>query len=196
MPNSTDADGGEILRVVGRLDEVFGRNAFGQRGVALFPDLGDVALPAIAHALDVAVGAAQQQHHGLQRVAARQHGEILHDDGFEQRGHQLIGRHAHFLQAVDIGLGEHAALAGHGMQLDALVAHLAELFGGNAQLGVDLVDDRAGAAGALVVHRRNLLLAAGLRVLLEDDDLGVLAAQLDHRAALRVHASRRPARPR
>ncbi len=33
--------------------------------------------------------------------------------------------------------------------------------------------------GALVVHRRDLLLAAGLGVFLEDDDLGVLAAQLD-----------------
>ena len=43
------------------------------------------------------------------------------------------------------------------------VAHLAELFGGNAQLGVDLVDDGARAAGALVVHRRNFLLAAGVR---------------------------------
>ena len=81
-------------------------------------------------------------------------------DGFEQRGHQFVGRNAHLLQAVDIGFGEHAALAGHGMQLDALVAHLAELLGGNAQLGVDLVDDRARAAGALVVHRRHLLLAA------------------------------------
>ena len=72
------ADGGEVLRVVRRRDEVFGRHAFGQRRVALFPDLRDVALPAIAHALDVAVRAAEQQHHGLQRVAARQHRQVLH----------------------------------------------------------------------------------------------------------------------
>ena len=32
----------------------------------------------------------------------------------------------------------------------------------------------------------HLLLAAGLGVFLEDDDLGVLAAELDHRAALGV----------
>ena len=179
-------DGGEILRVVRRLDQIFRRNAFRQRRAALFPDFRDVVLPAVAHALDVAVGAAQQQHHRQQRIAARQHGKVLHHDGFEQRSHQLVGRHAHLLQAVDIGLGEHAALAGHGMQLHALVAHLAKLLGGNAQLGVDLIDDRAGAAGALIVHRRNLLLAAGLRVLLEDDDLGVLAAQLDHRSAFGI----------
>ncbi len=84
-----------------------------------------------------------------------------------------------FLQAVDVGLGEDAALAGHGMQLDADVALVAKLCGGNLQLGVDLVDDRARTAGALVVHRRNLLLAAGVLVFLEDDDLGVLAAEFD-----------------
>ena len=154
------ADGGEVLRVVGRADQVFRRHAFRQRRVALFPDLGNVALPAIAHALDVAVRTAQQQHHRLQRVAARQHRKVLHHDGFEQRGHQLVGRNAHLLQAVDVGFREHAALAGHRVQLQSLVAHLAELVRRNAQLGVDLVDDRARAAGALIVHRRNLLLAA------------------------------------
>ncbi len=54
------------------------------------------------------------------------------------------------------------------------------------QLGVDLVDDRAGPAGALVVHRRDLLLASALRVVLEDDDLGVLPAELDHGVHLGV----------
>ena len=126
------ADGGEILRVVGGLDQVLGRNAFGKRSAALFPDLGNVGLPAIAHALDVAVGAAQQKHDGQQGIAAREHAQVLHHDGFEERGHQFVGRDAHFLQTVDIGFGEHAALAGHGMELDALVAHLAKLLGGNA----------------------------------------------------------------
>ena len=73
-----------------------------------------------------------------------------------------------------------------GCSFDPYVAHVAELFGRNAQLGVDLVDDRARAAGALIVHRGDLLLAAGLRIFLEDDDLGVLAAQFDHRAALGI----------
>ena len=119
------ADGGEILRVVGSLDQVLGRNAFGQRSAALFPDLGNVGLPAIAHALDVAVGAAQQQDHGQQGIAARQHAEVLHHDGLEQRRHQFVGRNAHLLQTVDIGLGEHAALTRYRMQFDALVTHLA-----------------------------------------------------------------------
>src|SRR6266568_1293892 len=49
---------------------------------ALLPDLGNVGLPASAHALDVAVGAAQQQYHGQQRVAAREYAQVLHYDGF------------------------------------------------------------------------------------------------------------------
>ena len=73
-----------------------------------------------------------------------------------------------------------------GCSLRPRVAHLAKLVGGNPQLGVDLVDDRARAAGALVVHRGNFLLAAGFGIFLEDDDLGVLAAQFDDRAALRI----------
>src|SRR5207253_979370 len=81
-----------------------------------------------------------------------------------------------------------AALAGHGVQLQTSISHLAKLFGGDAKLGVDLIDDGAGATGALIVHRRNLLLAAGLGIGLEDDDLGVLAAQLDHAAALGVES--------
>ena len=112
-------------------------------------------------------------------MTAGQDGEVLQHDGVEQRGHQLVGRNALFLQAVDVGLGEDATLAGHGMQLDANVALVAEVCCGNLQLGVDLVDDGAGTAGALVVHRRNLLLAAGVLVFLEDDDLRVLAAELD-----------------
>jgi hypothetical protein len=62
------------------------------------------------------------------------------------------------------------------VQFDPVVAHGAQLVGGYAELGVHLVDDGARAAGALVVHRGDLLLLAGLGILLEDDDLGVLAA--------------------
>ena len=62
-----------------------------------------------------------------------------------------------------------------------LIFLLGEQVDGNFQLGVDLVDDRAGAAGALVVHRRNFLFAAGFFVVLEDDDLGVLPAEFDDR---------------
>ena len=116
-----------------------------------------------------------------QRVAACQHRQVLQHDRVEERRHQLVGRRAFLLQAVDVRFREDAALAGNLVQLDPVVPLVAQLDGRDLQLGVDLVDDRAGPAGAFVVHRGNLLLASGLRILLEDDDLGVLAAKLDDR---------------
>ena len=65
------------------------------------------------------------------------------------------------------------------MQLDSVVALLPELHSGNLQFGVDLIDDCARASGALVVHGRDFFLAAGLCVVFEDNDLGVLTAELD-----------------
>ena len=88
------------------------------------------------------------------------------------------------LQAVDIGFGKDAALAGNLMQLDAVVGLVGKLGSGDLEFGVDLVDDRARTAGALVVHRGDLLLAPGLFVILEDDDLRILPAQLDDRVHL------------
>src|SRR6202140_3879965 len=67
------------------------------------------------------------------------------------------------------------------MDLDPLVAEVAQLVGRNLQLGIDLVDDRTGAARALIVHRRDLLPAAIFSVRLENDDLGVLSTELDDR---------------
>ncbi len=178
---------GEVLRVLRNLDQFFGLRALGQLYLALFPGARNVLLPRFLHAADETVRTAQQQHVRTQCVAAREDREILQNDGIEQRSHQLIGRNALLLQPVDVGLGKDAALAGHGMQLDAGIALVAELVGGNLQLGIDLVDDRARAAGALVVHRRNLLLASGVLVFFEDDDLGVLAAKFDHRVHFRMH---------
>ena len=108
------------------------------------------------------------------------------DDSFEEGSHQLVRRYAALLQAVDIGFGEYAALAGYRVQLDVVIAHLAKLLGRDAELGVDLVDYGACAAGALIVHRRNFFLAAGDWIFFEDDDLGVLAAQFNDGAALGI----------
>ena len=63
---------------------------------------------------------------------------------------------ARLLEAVDVGLGEHAALAGDRVHLEADVGECAERLGRDLELGGDLVDDHAGAAGALVVHRHRL----------------------------------------
>ena len=176
----------KVLRVLRNLDQIFRLRAFRNFDLALFPHPGDVLLPSLFHAANEAVRAAQQQHMRTQCVSACEHRQVLQHDGIKQRSHQLIRRNALLLQAVDIGLGEHAALAGNRMQLDSGVTLIAQVLGRNLQLGVDLVDDRARTAGALVIHRRNFLLAPGILVLFEDDDLRVLTAQLDHRVHFRM----------
>ncbi len=57
-------------------------------------------------------------------MSARQHAQILQNNGFEQRCHQLIGRRTDFLQAVDVRLGEHAALPRDFVQLDFVISLL------------------------------------------------------------------------
>ena len=122
-----------------------------------------------------------------QRVATRKHAEVLQYDRFKQRSHQLVRRRSFFLQAIDVSLGEDPAFPCHFVQLDAVVALQAQRFSGNLQLGIDLVDHRARAAGALIVHRRDLFLAPAFRIVLENDDFGVLAAELNHRVNFRMH---------
>ena len=171
--------GCEVLRIFGNLDQIFRRRAFRDLHFALFPHARDVSLPGFAHAADEAVRAAQQQHVGAQSVAARQHAQILQDDGLEEGGHQFVRGRAGFLQAIDVGLSKNAALAGNLMQLDAVISLVGKLGCGNLELRVDLVDDRARSARALVVHRRNLLFSSRLLIVFEDDDLRILASQLD-----------------
>lgn len=127
------------------------------------------------------LGPPQQQHVRTEGVAPGQDRQVLQHDGVKQRGHQLVGRDALLLQAVDVDFGEDTALAGDRVESDAGVSLVAELVGGQLQLGVDLVDDRAGPAGALVIHGRDLFLAAALVVILENDDLGILPTEFDHR---------------
>src|SRR5262245_45506018 len=143
------ADGGEILRVLGDFDQVFGINPLRQLRVALLPDLRDVVFPCLDHSANVGVGAAEQQNVRPQSVAAGQHRQVLADDGFEERGHQLVRLDAHFLMQVEFVLGEDAALAGDRVHLQAVLAHVAELVRREAQFGVDLVYDRAVAPAHL-----------------------------------------------
>ena len=179
-PSELDgAKGAEILRVGGNADQVLDRHAFRRRDVALAPGQRDVVAPRLAHAADERVGSAEQQHHRPERLAAREHGEVLLDDGVEERGHQLVRRDSALLQAVDVGFGEHAAFPGDGVKREAVVAVVAERVRRDAELRRDLVDDGARAAGALVVHRRQLEPAIAGPVAPEDDDLRVLAAELD-----------------
>src|ERR1043165_4789848 len=176
------AERSEVLGIVRDDDQLFNRDARRQLDLALFPDEGDVVPPALEHALDIRVRSAQEKNLGTKRVASCQHGKVLDNDRFEQAGHQLVGWHTLFLQTVDIGLGEDATLAGNGMELEAVIRHSAQVLRSDLELGVDLVEHGTGAAGAFIIHRRDFLLLAGLLIFLEDDDLGILATQLNHAA--------------
>ena len=178
------AQSGKILRIFRNLDQLLGLHALRNFDLALLPHARNIRLPRLTHSLDEAVGAAQQQYMRAQGMPARQHAQILQHDGFEERSHQFMGGRAGLLQTVDVGFRKHAALAGNLVQLDAVVGLVGQLGRGNLQLGVDLVDDCARTAGALVVHGGDLLLAPGLFIIFEDDDLGVLPAQLDDRVHL------------
>jgi hypothetical protein len=60
-------------------------------------------------------------------VAAGEDAQVLEHDRLEKRSHQLIRWSSHFLQTVDVGLGEHTTFAGHLVQLDPAVALHREL---------------------------------------------------------------------
>ncbi len=168
-----------------RDDEVLRPGPLWQRDAPLAPAVRDVRLPGLAQRAQEGVRPPEKQHSRRQGASVREHAQVLQDDGVEQRRHQLLGRDAAFLEAVDVGLGEHAALAGDRVDLQADVGEGAERVGRDLQLGGDLVDHHAGAAGALVVHRDRLA-RPPLALLLEDDDLGVLPAELDDRAGVGV----------
>ena len=59
--------------------------------LALLPEDGDVVPPALDHAADVRVRAAQEEDLGPQRVAARQHRQVLLDDRRQRRGDHEVG---------------------------------------------------------------------------------------------------------
>ncbi len=119
-----------------------------------------------------------------QGMPAREDAQVLQDDGLKEGSHQLVRRRTCLLQTIDICFRKYTTLAGHFVQLDAVICLVGQLGSRDLQLGVDLVDDRARTAGTLVIHRGNLLLSSSLFIVFEDDDLCILATQLDDRIHL------------
>ena len=154
------------------------------------PPLGEHGVPvrelqrlaeALAQALTVVERPAEEQHLALDPAPLRQPGDGLVDDGLEDaHGHVLLAR-ALIEQGLYVRLGEHAAAGGDGVDARGLLAEAVELGHVHVQQRGHLVDERARAAGAAAVHA--LVHAAGRAV--EEDDLGVLAAQFDHHIGVR-----------
>ena len=116
--------------------------------------------------------AAQERDVAADGPAARQAGDGLRDHRLEDgRGDVLLAR-AFVEQRLDVGLREHAAAAGDGIDGGGALGQFVQAAGIGIQKRRHLVDECARAASARAVH-------ALLDALVEVDDLGVLAAQLD-----------------
>ncbi len=170
---------GIILRVVRRENQLIGIDV-GRLITPIRPGLGYATAPAFLQEGQEAVGAAQQQHFVAKGVAAGQYREVLHHDRIDQRVHELVGRNAGLDQVHDVGFGEHPAFRGNIVQLAGIESQRCQCVARHAQLDQAFVDGRPRPRGAFVVHRGDDLAPAGFRVFLENNDLGVLAAEFDN----------------
>ena len=105
-------------------------------------------------------------------------GDRLVGNGLEDRGGDVRGSRALVEQRLDIGLREDATAAGDRVDMGRLLRELVEPASVGVQQARHLVDERARAARAGAVH-------ALLDAVIEVDDLGVLATELDGDVSLR-----------
>ena len=148
----------------------------GENGVLLVQfQSGNKALP---QALQEVQGTTQEDDLALQLTALGQAGHRLVHDRLEDGGGHVLLAPALVQDGLDIALGEHAAAGGDGIDLLMLQGQLIQLINGHIHQRGHLVDKGAGAAGAGAVH-------ALLQRAAEEDDLGVLAAQLDNGVGIR-----------
>ena len=116
--------------------------------------------------------AAEVDDVALNRTTLRQPRDGLVDYGHEDRARHIRARRALIEQGLHVRLGEYAAAGSDGIGALGLFGFFVHLRWGHAQKRGHLVDERAGAARAGAVH-------AHLKRALQEQDFGVLAAQLD-----------------
>ena len=127
---------------------------------------------AVAQLGEVLQRAAQEGDVAANGTAARQARDGLGHDGLEDGGRHVLGAGALVEQRLDVGLGKNAAAAGDGIDGGGVGREFVKAAGVGVQQGCHLVDERTRTAGTGAVH-------ALLDAVVEVDDLGVLAAQLD-----------------
>ena len=180
--------GGVVHRVLQVLEEVIEvpglvvggaqGGADGGEAVSVFREDGVVPIQlecvykALPQAHEEVEGAAQEDDLALELPALGQAGHGLVHHGLEDGGGHVLLVGALVEQGLDIGLGKDAAAGGNGVELLMLEGEPVQLVDGHVHEGGHLVDEGAGAAGAGAVH-------ALLQSAAEEDDLGVLAAQLN-----------------
>ena len=127
---------------------------------------------AVAQLGEILQRAAQEGDVAADGTAARQARDGLGHDSLEDGGGHVLGASALVEQRLHVGLGKDAAAASDGIDGGGVGREFVKAAGIGVQQGCHLVDERARAAGAGAVH-------ALLDAVVEVDDLGVLAAQLD-----------------
>ena len=133
---------------------------------------------ALAKRGEVLERAAEERDVAADGVAAGEAGDRLVGDGLEDGGSDVLAGGALVEQGLDVGLGKDAAAAGDGIDVRGTLRELVEAHGVGLHERGHLVDEGARAAGAGAVH-------ALLDAVVEVDDLGVLAAELDGAVGLR-----------
>ena len=127
---------------------------------------------AVAQLGEILQRAAKEGDVAADGTTARQARDGLGHDSLEDGSGDVLGAGTLVEQRLHVGLGKDAAAAGNGIDGSGVGRELVEAAGVGVQQGCHLVDERARAAGAGAVH-------ALLNAIIEVDDLGVLAAQLD-----------------
>ena len=127
---------------------------------------------AMAQLGEILQRAAQEGDVTADGTAARQTRDGLGHDGLEDGSGDVLGTGAFVEQRLHVGLGKNAAAAGDGIDGGGVGREFVKAAGVGVQQSGHLVDEGARAAGAGAVH-------ALLDAVVEVDDLGVLAAQLD-----------------
>ena len=119
-------------------------------------------------------GAAQKDDLALQLPPLGQTSDGLVNHRLEDGRRHILLPAALVQDGLDVALGKYAAAAGDGVDLFVLQRQLVQLIAGHIHQCGHLVDEGAGAASAAAVH-------AFFQSAAEEDDLGVLAAQLNDR---------------
>ena len=118
--------------------------------------------------------AAQIQHLAADRASLRQAGDRLVCHGRKNAGAHVALARALVQKRLHVALGKHAAAGGDGIDFLILGSELVHLVEREIEQRCHLINERTGAAGTGAVHAH--FQPAG-----EEEDLGVLAAQLnDH----------------
>src|SRR5262245_30738273 len=161
---------GVVLRVLRNENQLLERCVLRPVQPAGCPDLRDALAPARLKEREVGVGPAKQEDARLQRVAAREHREVLGNDRIGQRTEDLVRGNPGLDEVDDVRLGKDAAFGGHVVELRWIPRQPAGLIRVHARLDHALVNRGPRARGALVVHRGDRALVAGLFLLLKQND--------------------------